>query len=510
MMMRALRVDEHAQSLSALLRAVTDQAGVRDTLVTGLALDSRQVQAGDLFLACAGSHSHGLMHLAEAVAAGAAAVVYDPIGAPAGALAGIERRLPCYAVDDLSAKLGPLAARFYGEPSNELTVIGVTGTNGKTSTTHFIAQALTTPNLRCGLIGTLGYGLYGALDAGAHTTPDAVELQRLLAMLRAQGTRYVAMEVSSHALAQGRVNGVRFALALWTQLSRDHLDYHLSMENYARAKRRLFEMPYLGQALINLDDAAGRDIIAHVTRDAEIIGYGFDPAVAGHSGRYVHGRELRLHEQGCMSMMVDSSWGEGELRAPLLGHFNAYNLLAACAALLALDIPLEQVLRRLADTQPVSGRMQCHGGGARPLIVIDYAHTPDALEQALAALRDHCRGVLWCVFGCGGERDAGKRALMGSVAERYADRVILTDDNPRREDPEHILDAIAGGLQHAERAVRCRPRAAAITYALDAAAPGDVVLIAGKGHESYQQIGDEKRPYSDSAEVRRWLETHPL
>lgn len=485
--------------LSELLAGLAELDVAQVPLIQGLALDSRKVRAGDLFLACAGGRVHGLAFAAEAVRAGAVGVVYEPAGGEEfGPLVrGLD--VPVLALPGLSEKIGMIADRFYGHPSRDLFIVGVTGTNGKTSCSQFLAQALERSGQRCGVIGTLGYGLYGALAGSSHTTPDAVTLHALLADLRDRGARSVAMEVSSHGLAQGRVNGVAFDVGIWTNLTRDHLDYHGDMEAYFAAKRCLFEMPGLRYAVVNADDEYGRRLCEGLPAGVEPIRYGLDDQVMRPDGRYVRGVDLRLHGAG-FDLRIDSSWGEGVLRSGLLGHYNASNLLAVLATLLLMDIPLPQATTVLERTATVPGRLERFGGGAdRPLLVVDYAHTPDALEQVLRALRTHCAGRLWCVFGCGGERDRGKRPLMAAVAERHADRVMVTDDNPRREDADRIVADILAGFRDPDRACVQRDRAAAIRYAFEHARPGDVVLIAGKGHEEYQLIGDEVRPFSDRA-----------
>jgi len=487
--------------LSTLLEGISALGQESDRTISGLALDSRAVAQGDLFLACAGHQQHGIDYAAAAVEAGAVALLWEPtdeVGAERVAALGI----PAVAVEGLAQQLGEIAARFFGHPSRELFMIGITGTNGKTSSAQFLATALDSDAAPCGVIGTLGNGRVGALEASSHTTPDAVSLQALLAEMRDSGMRRVVMEVSSHALVQGRVNAIEFDLALWTNLSREHLDYHGDMASYAAAKQQLFAMPGLHHAVINADDAAGRELIEKLT-ELEPVRYGFSEA-AGEGTHYVRGHDLLLSEEG-MRFKLDSSWGSGELQSPLLGRFNAGNLLGAAASLLAMGEPLVSVLQRLAAVTIVAGRMERLGGDEQALVVIDYAHTPDALEQVLKALRDHCQGRLWLVFGCGGDRDRGKRAEMGAIAEEFADYIVVTDDNPRHEDPLQIIIEILNGMSNPDSAYLKRSRREAISFAMYHAAAGDVVLIAGKGHENYQQFGSERRPFSDRAEVERLL-----
>lgn len=498
-----LTVDD--RRLSTVLRGLVDVPAALDVEIQGVCADSRHVQAGDLFLACAGAHAHGLDYLAQVVQAGAVAIVYEPPAAAHPALAAA-CGVPLLALSGLHDQFGTIAARFYQQPSQALDVIGITGTNGKTSCSQFIAQALDEPRQRCGIIGTLGYGLYGELVAGERTTPDAVEVQRLLADMLAHDARHVAMEVSSHALDQGRVNGVDFQIAVWTNLTRDHLDYHGDMAAYALAKQRLFKAPGLRHAVINLDDDYGRELLAAIPAGVQIIGYTLNATQHAtlNTQQVLAGSDLQLTDAG-IDLHVRSPWGEGRLRAGLLGRFNASNLLAALATLLALGMPFDSAVQRLGRVGTVPGRMERFGGGRQPLVVVDYAHTPDALEQALRALRGHCHGKLWCVFGCGGERDTGKRPLMGEVAELNADRVVVTDDNPRGEDPIQIVADIMAGMRNPDAAYLRRDRTQAIAFAIEQSRPGDVILVAGKGHEDYQQIGTRRIPYSDRRSVATLL-----
>ncbi len=470
-----------------------------DPLVTGVALDSRRVCPGTLFLALRGGRLDGGAFIDAAIEAGAVAVVRE---APADAGVSMRHGVPVVPMAGLRWHAGEIAARFYGEPSRDLRVVGITGTNGKTSCAHFLAQTLAAEGRPVGVIGTLGNGLFGDLAPATHTTPDAVTLQSLLARLRESGAREVVMEVSSHGLDQGRVHGVRFHTALFTNLSRDHLDYHPDMAHYGRAKRRLFTLPGLRHAVINADDPFGRELIRSLPEGLQVWGY----TLEGRDGAplMVSGEALRLMPEG-IRMRVRTPAGEGVVTSPLLGRFNAANLLAVLTALLAQDVPLERAIERLARLSPVPGRMERFGGGEKPLVVVDYAHTPDALEQVLRTLREHGRR-LWCVFGCGGDRDRGKRPQMGAVAARHADRVILTDDNPRNEAPAAIVADIQRGIPAASAAVSvCHRREAAIEQAIREADAGDVVVIAGKGHEACQLVGDEKRPFSDREVVRRVL-----
>jgi UDP-N-acetylmuramoyl-L-alanyl-D-glutamate--2,6-diaminopimelate ligase len=492
-------------SLAWLLEACCVEGELPDVEVQGLATDSRCVHPGDLFLASQGLQVHGLVHVEQAVERGASAVAWQPVDdAKLQRLAG-SLRVPAVAVAGLGQKLGIIADRFYAQPSQQLHVIGVTGTDGKTSVTHFIAQALGGAQQACGLLGTLGYGFYGALSAPTHTTPDAVRLHAELAALRDRGASHVAMEVSSHALHQQRTAGVAFNTAVLTHLSRDHLDYHGSVEAYAEAKRRLFQSPQLDCAVLNVDDEFGRTLAEQYRDRLRVIAYQREAGGAAREhGDWIELKSVRALEKG-LGLQVESSSGSVAFEVALLGGFNAENLLAALGALLASGLSIEAAARCLSRVSTVPGRMELFSCPGRARVVVDYAHTPHALETVLQALRPHCRGELVCVFGAGGERDQGKRPHMGMAAERYADRVILTSDNPRNEDPAGILDQIARGFEQPQRAVRIEDRAEAIETAINEAAPGDLVLVAGKGHEDTQQIGSQKVPFSDRARVRQLL-----
>jgi len=527
----------HARSMTLreLLDDHADAGAAGDIVVRGLALDSRRVEAGDAFVALAGAQAHGITFAPAASARGAAAILSDTTGAATPRP--MPASTPTLWIDGLRDKLGAIAARFFGEPSRDLAVIGVTGTNGKTSTVQLVAQALQRAGRTSATIGTLGVGLVGALRAGERTTPDAIEVQDLLAQFRDEGATHVAMEVSSHALDQGRVNAVGFDVAVFTNLTRDHLDYHGTMDAYGAAKARLFAWPGLRAAIVNVDDAFGRDLAARLA-SARHPGEGRDPfQIAGQqkqmdSGfrrndgsadpnptllRYaidnadaeVIARNVRAGASG-LSFHLVTPWGEGGVATALLGRFNVSNLLAVAASLGALGFDFAAITDALAHLQPVAGRMSRLGGdAAQPLVVVDYAHTPDALEQALTTLRAHCAGALVCVFGCGGERDAGKRPQMGAIAEALADRIIVTDDNPRGEDGDAIVAQIIEGLAHPERARVERDRGAAITLAITQAQADDVVLVAGKGHEPYQEVAGVRRPFDDLAVARTALEVRP-
>jgi len=492
-------------SLAWLLEGLCIDGAVADVEILGLATDSRSVRPGDLFLAGQGLRVHGLVHVEQALQRGALAVAWEPVADPHISSIAASLVLPAVAVAGLAQKTGVIADRFYAHPSRELHVIGVTGTDGKTSVSHFIAQALSTEQQSCGLLGTLGYGVYGALQTPTHTTPDALRLHAEFAELRDQGVKNVAMEVSSHALHQQRTAGVSFDTAVLTHLSRDHLDYHGSVEAYAEAKRRLFNSPGLSCAVVNVADDFGRQLAADLKHRLQVIAWQGRPGdVARGYPDWIELKSVRALEKG-IALELESSWGAATFETALLGGFNAENLLAALGALLASGLSLRTAVERLARVKTVAGRMELFTRTGAPRVVVDYAHTPHALETALQALRPHCRGELICVFGAGGDRDRGKRPQMGALAERFADRVVLTSDNPRSENPDSILDQIAQGFEQPQRAVRISDRGAAIASAIREAAADDLVLVAGKGHENYQQTASQRLAFSDRARVQEVL-----
>ncbi|MNF31339.1 UDP-N-acetylmuramoyl-L-alanyl-D-glutamate--2,6-diaminopimelate ligase [compost metagenome] len=463
-------------------------------LIRELTLDSRKVRPGDLFLAVPGSQQDGRVHIADAIARGAAAVAYEAEGAPAMTASSAE----LLAIKGLAGQLSAIAGRFYGEPSRGLHLVGITGTNGKTSVSQLLAQALDLLGERCGIVGTLGNGFYNALALGRHTTPDPIGVQATLADLKNAGARAVAMEVSSHGLHQGRVTALAFDVAVFTNLSRDHLDYHGSMDAYGDAKAALFAWPGLRCRVLNLDDPFGREL-ARAEHDSRLISYSLEDPAA-----YLYCRDARFDEQGVRVKLVTPR-GEGNVRSALLGRFNLSNLLAVVGALLGMDYPLDEILKVLPQLQGPVGRMQRLGGAEQPLVVVDYAHTPDALEKVLEALRPHVKGRLLCLFGCGGERDRGKRPLMAAVVERLADGVLVTDDNPRGEAPEQIFSDIRAGFAAPERVQFVHGRGQAIAQLIAAVSPADVLVLAGKGHEDYQEINGVRQPFSDLVEAGKAL-----
>ncbi len=480
-----------------LSELLPDVAGVPAGLrVTGMSQDSREVAAGDAFLAIPGFGTHGLRFVDQARAAGAAAIVYEP-PAPDGMQVPPE----AIAVPALRARIGAMADRLHASPSAAMTVVGVTGTNGKTSTVQMLAQAWSLRGLRAGSIGTLGAGLHGRVEPTGFTTPQVSRMHGLLAQLRDEGAQAVAMEVSSHALDQGRVDAVRFAVGVFTNLTRDHLDYHGDMDAYGAAKARLFQAPGLRAAVVNLDDDFGRSLHAALDPALQAVG----TSARGRPEARVRAEGVVLDAEG-LAFRLRINDEAHAVRTGLLGRFNVDNLLAVAGVLHALGAGADEIAQVLGQLQPVAGRMNRLGGAGAPLVVIDYAHTPDALEQALSSLREHARGRIVCVFGCGGERDRGKRPQMAEVAGRLADAVIVTDDNPRREDGDAIVADILAGLADRSRVRVERDRRAAIRRAVGEAGPGDIVLVAGKGHEPYQEINGTRHPFDDAEQARAALE----
>lgn len=474
-----------AMSLPDLLQGMV--AGqIPDVMVTDLQLDSRQVVPGSLFVALPGQQHDGRDHIGQALQRGAAAVLAE---SPLPQLQ-TPPAVPVLAVEGLARHLGPLAARFFAEPATSLAVLGVTGTNGKTSCTRLVAQLLRACGLRCGVIGTLGATLGDDVSSALNTTPDAIALQRQLADWRDAGVDAVAMEVSSHALDQGRVAGLAFRIGMFTNLSRDHLDYHGSMEAYGESKLRLFQSQGLQAAVVNVDDPFGATVMARLPAGVK----GWSCSANGRAGADIRVTRAEFHAAGVRAELA-TSWGPGHFDSPLPGDFNLANVTGAIAAAVLMGAPLGEVLEAVATLQPVPGRMELVPNQRGLQVVIDYAHTPDALEQVLAALRPHLAGQLWVVFGCGGDRDPGKRPLMGEVACRLADQVLLTSDNPRSEHPEQIIDDIEAGCTRP--VAREADRARAISAALQQARSGDCVVIAGKGHEDYQIIGKQRVYFSD-------------
>ena len=475
--------------LRQLLLGIADAPRVA---IHGICDDSRNVVDGDLFVALQGDTSHGLEYADAAVQAGAAAVIWD---SSTGQSVVEERSVPFVAVEDLSVRVGEVANRWFGQPSRSLDVFGVTGTNGKTTVAYLIAQCLQNLGQQCGYIGTLGHGIHElTIDLGL-TTPPCLALHGELAEMQADGATQAAIEVSSHALSQDRLAGMHFDAAIFTNLSRDHVDYHGDMESYGASKARLFTDFDCTHRIISFDSEFGRQLASRC--EGGVIA---TSALSSHSTKghqHVVVRSAVANANGS-SVRVTSSWGDGEVRIPMPGDFNISNAIEVLALLLAKGIEFDDAREAIAQISAPPGRMQSvHASGDQslPQVYVDYAHTPAALEAALQALRAHTIGDLWCVFGCGGERDRGKRPLMGTVVQQLADCAIVTNDNPRGEAPAKIIDDVLGAMDASALAIE--DRAAAIAYAIQHAAPEDTVLIAGKGHENYQIVGDERRDFSD-------------
>ena len=471
--------------------------------VDGISSDSRFVQPGEVFFAIPGITSNGIDYVNKALEAGAVAVVYD-----ASDSYSVERvqllQKQCHTlwlgIDDLARHAGDIASRFYGYPSREMTMIGVTGTDGKSSVTHMLVQALNRLGRRTASIGTLGSGIANELESSAMTTPMAFDVQRKLADFRQQGCQVVVMEVSSHALHQYRVAGCEFDCAIFTNLGRDHLDYHGDMASYGDSKARLFEDFPLQASVLNIDDEFGRQLMRR-QRAPRSVSY----SAAGNSKADIRLLESELLSDG-LSLTVRASGVAWSLQNRLLGRFNIDNTLACFACLTELDFEPAQIVDALTDLQPIPGRMECFSGPAsEALVVVDFAHTEQALRSCLQACRAHCSGKLWCVFGCGGDRDPGKRPLMARAAEELAEELVITDDNPRGENPADIVNDMLSGISDAGAVKVIHDRRAAIQFAIDSATAGDLVVVAGKGHEQEQIIGDQRLPFSDRQAVQDFL-----
>lgn len=467
-------------------------------------LDSRDVTAGCLFAAVKGHVVDGRRFIDNAIAQGAIAVVAEAQGIASHGDVAMQQGVPIIYIADLNLHLSAMAKAFYAKPDEQLKLVAVTGTNGKTTISQLLAQWAELVGYRAGVMGTTGNGLLEALQPAANTTGSAIEIQHVLADLHHQGATFAAMEVSSHGLVQGRVKALHFAASIFTNLSRDHLDYHGDMVSYAAAKQSLFTEHHAGMAVINIDDAVGEkwlttlpQAVAVTTESAKL---------ANHQGPALWLTEVAYSTQG-VTIGFDSTWGAGHFTAPLVGSFNVMNILLALATLLATGHDREQLIATAPQLNAVIGRMEVFQKADKPMMVVDYAHTPDALEKALQALRVHCEGKLWCIFGCGGDRDAGKRPMMAEIAEQHADCIILTDDNPRSESPTAIIKDMLAGLKQPELATVQHDRFTACQYAFDHAGPQDIVLVAGKGHEDYQVLADQTIHYSDRETVQTLLET---
>jgi UDP-N-acetylmuramoyl-L-alanyl-D-glutamate--2,6-diaminopimelate ligase len=460
--------------------------------VAGIETDSRRVNAGDVFLACHGQQSHGLDYVEQALARKAAAVVWDPAG---GRSFESHADVISVAVSGLGTYLGTIANRWFASPSHSVRVSGVTGTNGKTTVAYLIAQCLQMLGRPCAYQGTLGSGIGELTEGGGLTTPDCIEIHRRLAGFRDSGARYAAIEVSSHGLTQGRVDGVRFDAAIFTNLSRDHIDYHGNMDAYGATKARLFVEHEPALRIIGIDSTYGRKLAQQFDNDTIVVASNFDNDAGGQ--RFLFAAQEQASSNGSL-LEIRSSWGNGRCALPLPGAFNIANAAEVLALLLSYDVAFADAILLMSSVSAPPGRLQRVPGdpGTKgPHVFVDYAHTPGALQAVLAALRPHCEGELWCVFGCGGDRDRGKRPLMGEVVEQLADVPLITNDNPRSEMPADIIRDVRAGM--ARDCIVIEDRAAAIAHAIAAAAADDIVLIAGKGHEDYQIIGERRLEFSD-------------
>ncbi|HCR4096590.1 TPA: UDP-N-acetylmuramoyl-L-alanyl-D-glutamate--2,6-diaminopimelate ligase [Providencia rettgeri] len=467
-----------------------------------MTLDSRKAASGDLFIAIKGHQSDGRHYIPQAIAQGVSAVIAEAQGEAAEGEVRFIHGVPVIYLHDLNNRLSALAGEFYQHPSTKMKLVGVTGTNGKTTTTQLIAQWAKGLGETSAVMGTVGNGLLGQVTLSENTTGSAVDIQLELTQLLNKKASLTAMEVSSHGLIQGRVAALQFDAAVFTNLSRDHLDYHGDMENYEAAKWLLFSTHNTKSQIINADDDVGLKWLQRLPQACAVTMENRIPN--GWQGPWLAATEVEYHDKGA-TIHFASSWGNGVFESPLMGAFNVSNLLVAMATLLMMDYPLGELMATTSSLSPVCGRMEVFSAPNKPTVVVDYAHTPDALEKALAAARLHCKGQLWCVFGCGGDRDKGKRPLMGAAAEEWADKIVITDDNPRSEDPIDIINDIMAGLLDSSRALAIPGRPEAVTSTILQASPDDVIVIAGKGHEDYQIIGQRKLDYSDRLTVARLL-----
>lgn len=498
-------------ALDFLLEGFIDDSLIeqcRDIRIKSLVQDHRKVRSGDLFIAHQGFNTHGLLYAPEAVAKGASVVLWDgDLENRSEILNSISNKVLCIQCENLKYKVGAIASRYYDQPSLSMNTIGVTGTDGKTSVAHFLAQCLDANDVHCGVLGTLGNGFINDLHPTGLTTVDALQVQKELSEIQQAGARHVVMEVSSHGLDQGRVNGVAFTTAVFTNIAQDHLDYHKTIAKYAAAKKRLFYTPGLASAVINLDDEFGRELAREVREHVCVWGYSQQADVSEYSDcadYFVHALTVEPFERG-WHLSVSTPKGKGHFDIPLLGRFNVANALAVLTTLLVSRFTFVDAVQSLSAVQSVDGRVELIAEQDKPVVVVDYAHTEQGLEAVCQSMRDHFSGKVWCVFGCGGDRDRSKRPKMASVAERYADKVIVTTDNPRNEDPQAIIDEVLTGFASLDKVEAIPDRRQAIDIAISNAQPGDVVLLAGKGHETSQIVGDVHIAFDDRRVARTCL-----
>tara|TARA_R110000851_G_scaffold333555_1_gene516682 strand:+ start:203021 stop:204511 length:1491 start_codon:yes stop_codon:yes gene_type:complete len=468
--------------------------------INGLTLDSRDVKAGGLFVALPGHKVDGRVFIPQAIQAGAAAIlIHTDNSDEHGRVDRLQYTVPLVYFSQLSRQLSAVAAQFYLPNSQSLSLIGITGTNGKTSVSQIIAQIVHLLGHQAAVMGTLGNGLWGQLVDSGNTTADAVTVMRQLGEFVAQGAELCAMEVSSHGLVQGRVEAAPFNIAVFTNLSRDHLDYHGDMDNYAAAKKRLFQFPSVQHGVINLDDTVGAKWLTELANQKNK-----SFSIQANTTADFYCDAIKYHDAGVTATLhftdIDSGRPlSGTLSSPLLGAFNLSNLVAAISVLYLQGMAMASILAVLPQLIPVAGRMERFSSVNKATLVVDYAHTPDAIEQALKALKLHCKGTLWCVFGCGGDRDKGKRALMAQAAEQYADKVMITSDNARSEDPQAIINDILQGIRQPQNVLTEVDRIQAIIHVVSLAQADDIVLLAGKGHETYQEVAGERIDYDERA-----------
>jgi UDP-N-acetylmuramoyl-L-alanyl-D-glutamate--2,6-diaminopimelate ligase len=498
-------------ALDFLLEGFIDDALIeqcRDITINALVQDNRKARSGNLFIAHQGYNTHGLLYAQDAVAKGVTVVLWDgDVENRNEILDSISNKVLCLHCDDLKFKVGAIASRYYEQPSLSLNTIGVTGTDGKTSIAHFLAQCLDAYDVHCGVLGTLGNGFINDLHPTGLTTVDALLVQKTLAEIQQAGARHVVMEVSSHGLDQGRVNGVAFTTAVLSNMGTDHLDYHGTLDNYATAKRRLFYTPGLGAAVINLDDEFGRKLAKEVRDHVCVWGYSLEKDVSAYkdiADYFVNTQKIEPFDRG-YRLTVATPKGEACFDIPLLGRFNVSNALAVLSTLLVSQFTLEHALNSLSSIHSVDGRVEIITEPDKPAVVVDYAHTEQGLSAVCQSMREHFKGEMWCVFGCGGDRDSSKRPLMAKVAEKYADRIIVTTDNPRHEGPQDIIDEMMTGFSSVENVEVVLDRRQAIDIAITNAQPGDVVLLAGKGHETSQIVGDVHIAFDDRRVAREFL-----
>ena len=503
--MMSVEKQNYIKSLKHILMGLSDV--VSTTEVTGVAIDSRKVEPGNLFLAYRGTNHNGLEYIDNAINAGAEVVVVDE----AEALNSRSISKEIFKVPELRKNAGLIISRFYGNPSKNIEITGVTGTNGKTTVSYLLAYAMHELKRNSAFIGTLGNGLFGQIEASKTTTPDPVKLHSLFSLWENQ-VDFVAMEVSSHALDQGRIEGTEFNTAVFTNLSRDHLDYHKTFDDYISAKFSLFKRKGLENAVINIGDPYGVKLVEKSSKDLNVFAYSAKKSNLKFYRRekisFIYCEQIEVESFAAKIIKVQSPWGNVIIRVNLLGKFNIDNILAAFTVLCISGAPIEEVATVLSAFTGLPGRMEVFSLAEKPLIIVDYAHTPDALEKALTSLKPYCKGKLFCIFGCGGERDIGKRAKMGSIAELLSDQIILTNDNPRNESPDQIFENILEGIQNKSKVIIKEDRSDALISTFLEAKKGDVILLAGKGHEITQQLGSIMVPFSDRELAKRLTEKH--